>query len=58
MNISGHPLRRSNVTVDYRADFMEPEMTKRRIAVVISPNIKNRIKLATVVPLSLTPPEK
>lgn len=57
MSISGHPTRGSIVTVDYRSGFMEPEMVKRRLAVVISPDIKNRIKLTTVVPLSLTPPE-
>ena len=57
MSISGHPRRGSIVTVDYRSGFMEPEMTKRRLAVVISPNIKNRVKLATVVPLSLTTPD-
>jgi len=57
MTISAHPPRGSIVVVDYSRGFVEPEMVKRRLAVVLSPDIKNRVKLATIVPLSLTPPD-
>lgn len=33
-------------------------MDKKRLAIVLSPDIRARIKLVTVVPLSLTPPQK
>lgn len=35
----------------------EPEMTKRRLSVVVSPKAVQRARLVTVVPLSTTPPE-
>lgn len=57
MPIKEHPPRGSIVTVDYSKGFKEPEMVKLRLAVVLSPNIKNRVNLATVVPLSLTQPD-
>jgi mRNA interferase MazF len=44
------------VTVDFDQGFREPEMVKRRLAVVISPPIKERGRLVTVVPLSTTAP--
>ncbi|MDI3307691.1 MAG: type II toxin-antitoxin system PemK/MazF family toxin [Acetobacteraceae bacterium] len=43
---------------DYSTGFREPEMVKRRPAVVISPRLPHRNGLCTVVPLSTTPPEQ
>jgi uncharacterized protein YifN (PemK superfamily) len=36
--------------------FAAPEMTKRRPCIVVSPALKNRPKICTIVPLSTTPP--
>lgn len=59
MGIKEHPLQGSIVTVDYsKGGFQEPEMMKRRLAVVLSPKIVSRPHLCTIVPLSLTEPEK
>lgn len=58
MSIREHPLQGSIVTVDYSKGFVVPEMDKLRLAVVISPKIASRPYLATVVPLSLSEPEK
>lgn len=59
MAIREHPLQGSLVTVDYSAGgFKEPEMVKRRLSVVLSPKIVARPHLCTVVPLSLSPPDK
>ncbi|BBD36891.1 hypothetical protein Amn_17710 [Aminobacter sp. Y103A] len=59
MGIKEHPLQGSIVTVDYsKGGFEEPEMMKRRLAIVLSPKIVSRPHLCTVVPLSLTEPEK
>jgi len=57
MAISEHPPRGSIVVADYSKGFLEPEMVKRRLAVVLSPKIVNRVHLATIVPLSLTMPD-
>ena len=38
--------------------FTPPEMIKKRLAVVVSPRLPQRDKLATVVPLSTTPPHR
>jgi len=40
------------------AGLQEPEMTKRRPVVVISPKIKDRWGLCSEVPLSTTPPRQ
>lgn len=42
---------------DYNTGFREPEMVKRRPVVVISPRLRQRSGLCTVVPLSGTPPD-
>lgn len=57
MPIKHHPAQGSVVTVSYEPGFTPPEMVKRRLAVVLSPAIRNRVGLCTVVPLSTTPPE-
>ena len=57
MPIDSHPPRGSIVSVSYDKGFKPPEMVKTSLAVVLSPDIKARVKLVTVVPLSLTEPE-
>ena len=56
MPIREHPPQGCIVTVDYSQGFKEPEMVKTRLAVILSPKIKARVRLCTVVPLSLTEP--
>lgn len=46
------------VLVNFDKGFVPPEMVKKRLAVIISPDIKERGKLVTVVPLSTTEPVK
>lgn len=46
------------VLCDYDTGFRPPEMVKRRPVVVVSPRLKGRDSLCTVVPLSTTPPPK
>ena len=58
MGLKSHPNPGTVVTVNYHPGFREPEMVKTRLAVVLSPKIKARVRLVTVVPLSLTHPEK
>lgn len=59
MGIREHPPPGCIVMVDYSTGgFKEPEMTKRRLAVILTPKIKARPHLCTVVPLSLTEPKK
>ena len=41
---------------DYSTGFRAPEMVKRRPVLVISPRLRHRRGLCTVVPLSTTPP--
>ena len=57
MGISEHPPQGALVIVDFTNGFTQPEMTKRRLAVVLTPRIKARPFLVTVVPLSLSDPE-
>jgi mRNA interferase MazF len=38
--------------------FVVPEMVKRRPAIVVSPRLRGRGNLCTIVPLSTTPPSK
>ncbi len=58
MPIQFAPAQGTIVTVDFDQGFRAPEMVKRRLAIVISPRIKERGKLNTVVPLSTTVPLK
>jgi mRNA interferase MazF len=58
MAIQFAPKMGTIVTVDFDQGFREPEMVKRRLAVVISPPIKERGNLVTVVPLSTTDPKR
>lgn len=57
MPLGFHPPVGTVVICDYSTGFKEPEMVKRRLAVVISPKLKRRNDLCTVVPLSTTPPD-
>ncbi len=56
MPLKYHPKTGTIVICDYNTGFTSPEMTKRRLAVVISPQFKRRNNLCTVVPFSTTPP--
>ncbi len=53
------PVARGTILLcDYSTGFRPPEMVKRRPAVVISHRLPHRDGLATVVPLSTTPPQR
>jgi mRNA interferase MazF len=52
-----HPEVGTVVVCDYTTGFKPPEMVKLRLAVVISPRLKRRNNLCTVVPLSTQDPD-
>jgi uncharacterized protein YifN (PemK superfamily) len=56
MAITEHPATGTILTCDFDAGFKKPEMVKRRLVVVVSPKIRLRPGLCTVVPLSTTEP--
>jgi uncharacterized protein YifN (PemK superfamily) len=57
MPLPYHPRPGTIVVCDYaKGGFRPPEMTKRRLAVTVSPKLKRRNDLVTVVPLSATRP--
>lgn len=56
MAIQFHPEQGTIVICDFTG-FVPPEMVKRRPAVVVSPRLRKRSGLCTVVPLSTTQPE-
>ncbi|WIH05508.1 type II toxin-antitoxin system PemK/MazF family toxin [Xanthomonas translucens pv. graminis] len=55
MGLKFHPDPGVVVICDF-SGFKEPEMVKRRPAIVISPRFRQRDDLCTIVPLSTTPP--
>jgi mRNA interferase MazF len=55
MAINYAPAQGSILICDFKG-FQEPEMTKRRPVIVISPRMKDRWGLCSVVPLSTTAP--
>ena len=55
MPIQHHPEIGTIVICDFHG-YVQPEMVKRRPAVVVSPRFRNRGGLCTIVPLSTTPP--
>lgn len=57
MSLTLHPNPGTIVICDFTG-FVEPEMVKRRPVVVISPRLRNRDDLCTVVPLSTTAPRR
>jgi mRNA interferase MazF len=56
VTVSVHPQPGTIVRVDLSEGFREPEMRKRRPAIVLSPPIPGRSLLCTIVPLSTTAP--
>lgn len=56
MPIMYHPRAGEILICTYPSDMMPPEMVKTRPVVVISPKLKHRNRLVTVVPLSSTEP--
>ena len=58
MPITYHPVPGTVVLCDFSKGFKEPEMVKRRPAVVLSPNIRARGELCTVVALSRSKPHQ
>ncbi len=56
MAIQFHPKIGSIVVCDYGQGFQAPEMVKRRPVIVISPQIRARANLCTVVPISTDAP--
>ena len=57
MSILYHPQVGTILRVDLNEGFRVPEMRKRRPAVVVSPPLKGRDQLCTIVPLSTTKPQ-
>ena len=57
MPIREHPDRGSIVVCDFSSGFQNPEMDKTRPVVVLTPKIKARPGLCTIVSLSTTPPD-
>jgi mRNA interferase MazF len=57
MAIHYHPEQGSILVCDFTG-FKAPEMTKRRPVVVVSPRLRRRSNLCTVVPLSTTDPSQ
>ena len=56
MPLTHHPETGTIVICDFTG-FISPEMVKRRPAIVVSPRIRDRYGLCTIVPLSTTPPD-
>lgn len=56
MALKYHPKTGSIVICDYNTGFVPPEMTKRRPAIVVSPQFKRRNNLCTIIPFSTTTP--
>ena len=56
MPLKFYPKTGTVLVCDYQPGFKQPEMTKRRPVVVVSPRFRGRGSLCTVVPLSTTPP--
>jgi mRNA interferase MazF len=55
MPLRVHPEQGTILICDFRG-FVAPEMIKRRPVVVISPRLRRRQRLCTVIPLSTTAP--
>ncbi len=53
-----HPEPGTTVVCDLNSGFKPPEMVKRRPAIIVSPRLKDRPNLCTIVPLSTTAPKK
>jgi uncharacterized protein YifN (PemK superfamily) len=57
MTITFHPTPGAILVCCYDPGFKEPEMVKTRLCVVITPRLRRREGLCTVVPLSTTEPQ-
>jgi uncharacterized protein YifN (PemK superfamily) len=57
MPVTRHPTPGTIVRVDLSEGFRNPEIGKRRPAVVLSPPLPGRALMCTIVPLSTTPPK-
>lgn len=58
MTLKFHPNPGTVLICDYQTGFLKPEMVKRRPVVVISPRLRRRDYLCTVVPLSTKQPSR
>jgi mRNA interferase MazF len=58
MPLQIHPQVGAVLVCDFDPGFREPEMVKRRPVIVVSPRLRRRDGLCTVVPLSTTPPNE
>ena len=56
MAITYHPKPGAVFVCNYQTGFQEPEIVKTRLCVVITPRLRKRDGLCTVVPLSTTDP--
>ena len=56
MPIREHPDQGTIIICDFGDGFKNPEMDKKRPVIVLSPKIKNRHHLCSVIPLSTTRP--
>jgi mRNA interferase MazF len=57
MPINDHPATGTILVCNFNGTFKEPEMVKPRCVIVLSPRIRARAKLCTVVCLSSTEPD-
>jgi mRNA interferase MazF len=57
VTVVSHPVQGTIVRVDLSEGFRVPEMTKRRPAVILSPEIPGRPLMCAIVPLSTTEPK-
>jgi mRNA interferase MazF len=58
MPIQFHPGVSAVVLCDFSTGFIQPEMVKKRPAVIITPQMGSRPNLCTVVPISTDPPRR
>jgi len=56
MALSYHPRPGEIVLCNYNTGFIAPEMVKQRPVVIVSPRLRRRDNLVSVIPLSTTPP--
>jgi len=57
MSLPYHPEQGAILICDFNG-FTDPEMTKRRPVIVLSPRLRQRGKLCAIVPFSTTPPSQ
>jgi mRNA interferase MazF len=57
MALMYYPKQGEILLCNYNTGFVAPEMTKMRPVVVVSPRLRRRADLVTVVPLSTTAPQ-